>query len=243
MKIIPVIDVLNGIAVHGIQGERKQYKPLKSLLCRSFKPTEIAYAFELLGFDSLYLADLDAIMKNTVNYNIYQQITEKTSLNLMIDAGISNIKKTKKVLETGTSKIIIGSETLNSLDFVEKCVNAFGENKIVVSVDQKGGKLLGSSQTITSLDAVSFAKKIEDLGIRQIILLELDRVGTEDGTNFNLIRNVLEKTELNVIVGGGIRNLQEIRELSSLGVSGALVATALHNRKVAVEDLKSAGFL
>jgi phosphoribosylformimino-5-aminoimidazole carboxamide ribotide isomerase len=243
MKIIPVIDVLNSIAVHGVRGERKQYRPLKSLLFSSYKPTEIAYAFELLGFDSLYLADLDAIMKNAVNYNIYQQITEKTSLNLMIDAGISNIKKTQKVLETGPSTIIIGSETLNSLDFVEKCVNAFGENKIVVSVDQKGGKLLGTSNTITSLDAVSFAKKIEDLGIRQIILLELDRVGTENGTNLNLIKNVLETTDLKVIVGGGIRNLQEIQELSSLGVSGALVATVLHNGKVSVEDLKSAGLL
>ena len=70
MKIIPVIDVLNGIAVHGIQGERKQYKPLKSLLCRSFKPTEIAYAFELLGFDSLYLADLDAILGKSTNLEI-----------------------------------------------------------------------------------------------------------------------------------------------------------------------------
>ena len=243
MKIIPVIDVLNGIAVHGVRGERKQYKPLKSLLCSSYKPTEIAYTFELLGFDSLYLADLDAIMKNIVNYSIYQQITEKTSLNLMIDAGISNIKKTEKVLKTGTSRIIIGSETLKGLDFVEKCVNAFGENKIVVSVDQKGGKLLGKSQTITSLDAVSFAKKLEDLGIHQIILLELDRVGTENGTNLILIRNILEKTKLKVIVGGGIRNLQEIKELSSLGVSGALVATILHNGKVSVEDLKSEGFL
>ena len=243
MKIIPVIDVLDGIAVHGIRGERKQYKPLKSLLCRSFNPTEIAYAFELLGFDSLYLADLDAIIKNTVNYDIYHQIIEKTSFNLMIDAGISNIKRAQKILENGTSNIIIGSETLNSLDFVEKCVNTFGKNKIIVSIDQKGGKVLGKSQTITSLDTVSFAKKLEDLGVSQIIILELDRVGTENGSNLTPIRNILEKTELKVMVGGGIRNLQELQELSSFGVSGALIATVLHNGKVAVEDLKSAGFL
>lgn len=243
MKIIPVIDILNGIAVHGIRGERKQYKPLKSSLFRSSKPTEIAYTFELLGFNSLYLADLDAIMKNTINYDIYQQIKEKTSLNLMIDAGISNIKKAQKVLETGTSKIIIGTETLNSLDFIEKCVNTFGENKIIVSIDQKEGKVLSKSQTITSLDAVSFAKKLEDFGVRQTIFLDLDRVGTENGSNITPIRNIIEKTELKVIVGGGIRNLQELQELSSIGVSATLVATILHNGKVTVEDLKSAGFL
>jgi len=72
MKIIPVIDVLNGIAVHGVRGERKRYQPLKSLLCKSADPIEIASAFESLGFSSLYLADLDAILGKTANFNVYR---------------------------------------------------------------------------------------------------------------------------------------------------------------------------
>ena len=243
MKIIPVIDVLNGIAVHGIRGERKRYQPLKSLLCKSADPIEIASAFESLGFSSLYLADLDAILGKTANFNVYRQIMAKTSLDLMVDAGIADLANAKKVLETGVSKIVIGSETLNSLDFVSQAVRAFGDDTVVVSIDQKEGKLLSASEAIASMDAVSFAQKLASIGVRQILLLDLDRVGTEHGINLTVLRNILEKTGVEVLVGGGIRSLQELEDLRNLGFSGALVATVLHNGKLKVDDLKSANFL
>ena len=243
MKIIPVIDVLNAIAVHGIRGERKQYQPLKSSLCTSVSPIDIALTFESLGFDSLYLADLDSILGKSTNFNIFREIMTKTSLDLMVDAGIADINKAQQVLETGVSKIVVGSETLSSLDFVRQAVNAFGENKVVVSIDQKGGKVLSASEVIALMDAVSFAQKLASLGVRQIILLDLDRVGTEHGINLTALRNILEKTGVEFLVGGGIRSLQELEELRNLGVSGALVATVLHNGKVRVDELKSANFL
>jgi phosphoribosylformimino-5-aminoimidazole carboxamide ribotide isomerase len=147
------------------------------------------------------------------------------------------------VLETGVSKIVIGSETLKSLDFVSQAVGAFGEDKIVVSIDQKEGKLLSASEAIASMDAVSFAQQLAGVGVRQIIFLDLDRVGTEHGINLALISDILEKTGVEVLVGGGIKSLHELEELRSLDVSGALVATVLHNGKVTVDELKSAGFL
>ena len=90
---------------------------------------------------------------------------------------------------------------------------------------------------------MSFVKQLSDLGVRLFILLELDRVGTEYGTNFSLIKNIMEQTEVELMVGGGIHSLQELEQLRSLGVSGALVATVLHNGKLSIGELKSAGFL
>ena len=243
MKIIPVIDVLNGIAVHGIRGERKRYQPLKSLLCKSADPIEIASAFESLGFSSLYLADLDAILGKTADFSVYRQIMTETSLDLMVDAGVADIAKAREVMDTGVSKIVVGSETLRSLGFVSQAVSAFGEDKIVVSIDQKGGKVLSASDSIALMDTVSFAQKLASLGVRQIILLDLDRVGTEHGINRTVLRTLLEQTRVEVLVGGGIRSLQELEQLRTLEVSGALVATVLHNGKVTVDELKAAGFL
>ena len=243
MKIIPVIDVLNGIAVHGIQGDRKRYLPLKSLLCKSVNPLEIAFTYELLGFSSLYLADLDAIKGNLVNLNIFKQIMKKTNLDLMVDAGTSDLTQAEKVLETGVSKIVIGSETLKCVNVVREVVTAFGADKIVVSIDQKDGKLLSASGAISSIGTVSFAKQIAGLGVRQIILLDLGRVGTEQGTNLTQMKPILEMSGVEVLVGGGIKSLQELKNLRKLGVSGVLVATVLHNKKVTVNGLKTAGFL
>jgi phosphoribosylformimino-5-aminoimidazole carboxamide ribotide isomerase len=243
MKVIPVIDVLNGVAVHGVRGERERYQPLKSTLCRSANPLDIALTFESLGFSSLYLADLDAILGKSANFNIYRQIMTQPRLDLMVDAGIADITKAEEVLATEISKIVIGSETLGSLDFLGQAVKAFGEDKIVVSIDLKEGKVLSASEAIASMDAVSFAQELGKIGIDQIILLDLDRVGTEHGINLALLRSILEKTGVEVLVGGGIRSLQELEELRKLGVSGALVATILHNGKLEVDELKSASFL
>jgi phosphoribosylformimino-5-aminoimidazole carboxamide ribotide isomerase len=244
MKVIPVIDVLNGIAVHGIRGERKRYQPLKSVLCKSADhPLDIASAFASLGFSSLYLADLDAILKNSANFGIYRQIITHTGLDLMVDAGISDITKAEEVLAAGVSRIVVGSETLASLDFLGQAVKTFGANKVVVSMDLKEGKLLSASEAIATMDAVSFAQELKNMGVNQIIVLDLGRVGTEYGINLPLLRVILEMTRVEVLVGGGIRSLQELEQLRKLGVSGALVATILHNGKLEVDELKSAGFL
>ena len=103
--------------------------------------------------------------------------------------------------------------------------------------------MLSASEAIASMDAVSVAQKLVSLGVRQLILLDLDRVGTEHGINLVLLKTILEQTGVEVLVGGGIRSLQELQELRKLGISGALVATVLHNGKVTVDELKAAGFL
>lgn len=243
LKIIPVIDVLNGIAVHAVRGERRYYRPLRSVLCSSVEPLDMALTFESLGFDSLYLADLDAILGKSTNFALYQQIKTKTNLDLMADAGIAELTKAEKLLKTGVSKIVIGTETLLSLDFVNQAVEFFGENRVVVSIDLKRGKVMSVSENIKSMNPIPLAQTLEKIGVSQIILLDLDRVGTERGANVEVLKEVLKKTKAKVLVGGGIRSLQDLEELRNLGVSGALVATALHNGKLRVDELKSAGFL
>jgi phosphoribosylformimino-5-aminoimidazole carboxamide ribotide isomerase len=243
MKIIPVIDVLNGVAVHGVRGERERYQPLRSILCKSADPLDIALTFESLGFTDLYLADLDAILGKSANFNVYKQIMNETSLNLMVDAGISDVGKAEEVLNTKVSKIVVGSETLEGLDFLDQAIKSFGEDRIIVSIDLKKGKVMSVSETISSLDAVSFSQKLGKIGVNQIIILDLDRVGTEQGISLALIKNILNKDGVEVLVGGGLRSLRELEELRDLGVSGALVATILHNGKLQVDELKSANFL
>ena len=238
-----MIDVLNGIAVHAIRGERNKYQPLRSILCKSSDPLDIAVTFKALGFKSLYLADLDSIKGKSPNLYIYNQIVAKTSLELIVDAGIADIAKAKKVEETGVEKIIIGTETLGDLDFLSQAVEAFREDKIIVSIDLKKGKIVSLSNAIKSMDVSSFAQKLADIGISQIILLDLSRVGTEHGTNSIVLEKILEKTSPDLFIGGGVKGIKELEKLRQLGVSGALIATVLHNGKLKVDELKANGFL
>ncbi len=204
---------------------------------------DIALTFESLGFNSLYLADLDAILGMSTNFALYQQIEKRTNLDFMVDAGLAEITRAEKLLKAGVSKIVIGTETLRSLDFVNKAVGMFGGNHVVVSIDLRGGEVMSVSEKIKVMNAVVLAQAFEEVGVSHIILLDLDRVGTEHGANVEVLKEVLKKTKVEVLVGGGIRDLQDLEEIKNLGVSGALVATALHNGKLKVDELKSAGFL
>jgi len=243
MKVIPVIDVLNNVAVHGKRGERNKYKPLKSSLFEFTDPVKIASFFESMGFTNLYLADLDSILGKSINLNLFKQIAQTTHLDFMVDSATSDLSSAKEVLDANVPKVVIGSETLDRLDFVKQVVDMFGENKIIVSIDQKGGKLLSKSSAISSMDVFSFLNKLEKLGITQIILLDLGRVGTLYGIDMQFIQKIVENTELDVIVGGGIRSFTELEVLNKIGVTGALVATALHNETLNFNKLKTAGFL
>lgn len=243
MKVIPVIDVLNGIAVHAVGGERGRYLPLSSVLCSSVEPVDVAKTFERLGFGSLYLADIDAILGKSTNFALYRQIRTKTNLEFMVDAGVFDIAKAEKLLRSGVSKVVIGTETLRDVAFISQAVKILGENRVVVSVDMKEGRVISLLESVKSMSPVLLVQTLEKRGVNQIILLDLGRVGTRLGVEVELVKTVLEKTRLRVLVGGGIRDLKDLEELANLGVFGVLVATALHKGKLKVEELKSAGFL
>ena len=112
MKIIPVIDVLGGVAVHAVRGRRKEYQPLESVLCASTKPADVATALRAIGFGELYLADLDAIAGEQPNFSLFKKVADKSGLDLMVDAGITSIEAAKEVLKSHVPKVIIGTETL-----------------------------------------------------------------------------------------------------------------------------------
>lgn len=243
MKIIPVLDILNGVAVQAIRGEREKYLPVRSVLCESASPLDMAMAFESFGFNELYLADLDAILGRYVNLILYKQIKTETSLNLMVDAGVTDLKKARKVLKSGVSRIIIGTETLDNLDFVKRAIRFFGEDQVIISLDLKEGKVISKSEAIRSMDPTLLVKMLEEMGATRMIILDLARVGTGQGVNLRVVKKILQEAKVEVLTGGGISSIKDLEELRDVGVSGALLATALHTGKITAKELKSTGFL
>jgi len=243
LKIIPVIDVLGGIAVHAIRGRRKEYQPLKSVLCDSADPVDVAASLKALGFGNLYVADLDAITGGQPDFSLFKRIADKTGLNLMIDAGITSLERAEKVLKNDVSQVIIGTETLSRTSFVAEAVESFGSEKIVVSLDLMGDRILSGFKLGMLANPMRFLQKLEKGGVSQIIVLDLAKVGSGEGVNIDFLREVLGKIKARVIVGGGVRDVKDLAELKYLNVFGVLVATALHIGKISSEGLKQAGLL
>jgi phosphoribosylformimino-5-aminoimidazole carboxamide ribotide isomerase len=238
LKIIPVIDLLNGVVVHAVRGRRKEYQPLKSLLCDSADPVVVASAFKNCGFEELYVADLDAIMGKGGNFSVLEGIAEKTGLRLMVDAGISDLNQARHLFQRKVSKIIIGTETLPNLGFVKQAVDSFGSDKVVVSLDLNAGKVFSKSESLQSMSTLELACKLEVVGVAELIVLDLARVGSGEGVDFSFLKELLGSLRMRLLVGGGIRDLKDLKILRSLGVHGVLLATSLHSGAVSIKELQ-----
>jgi len=243
MKVIPVIDVLNGKVVHAVRGKRSDYQPLQSVLCDSVDPLEVAEAFKKLDFDELYVADLDAIIDCSTSFQVLKSIADETGLKLMVDAGVTSMERAQSLLESGVSKLVIGTETLQNESFVEEAVRVFGGDRVIVSLDLKGDKVLVRPGFDGSADPIFLLRDFEEMGVSQVVVLDLTRVGSGEGVNVDFLKKVLRSLRMDVYVGGGVRNMADLIELKSVGVSGVLVATSLHSGKISVEELRRTGLL
>ena len=245
MKIIPVIDIKNGIAVAAKKGERDRYKPLDSVICKSACPVKLAESYKNLGFSMIYAADLDGILYSKPNIEILKKISG--IIPLAADTGARCREDVLLLKNLKNTKIVIGTETLPAIEFLHD-LNESGDlnfNNFILSIDIKDEKLLNN----LDLDLLEFIEKLEKelvknkIKTRDIIAIDLSQVGTSKGPNLVLCKKLKEKlNNKKIIYGGGVRNISDIRELKDAGVYGVLIGTALHSGKITVDDLKSQGF-
>lgn len=229
MRIIPVLDVLKGIVVHAKGGEREKYAPVESVLSSSPDPIDIIDAFETsFNFGEVYIADLDAIQVGFPNTSLLRNIKKETEMKIMVDAGIDSVPKAKSILETGVSKIVVGSETLRKLSDLRDILKEVGRDRVIASIDVKKNRVLSKCGKLNKKNPKAVASIFEYMRVRELILLDLDRVGGKLGYNSSLVRGILTEVQVPVIIGGGIGGVKDILELKKLGVSGVLLATALH---------------
>jgi phosphoribosylformimino-5-aminoimidazole carboxamide ribotide isomerase len=243
LKVIPVIDILNSKVVHAVRGKRNEYQPLQSILCKSVEPLEVAQAFRNLGFSELYVADLDAIIDCSTDFQVLKNIVDATGLKLMVDAGVTSIERAQKLLDSGVSKLIVGTETLQTKRFVSEAVDLFGGNRVVVSLDLRGSKILVKLGFDGCTDPLCLLREFRAMGVSEVIVLDLTRVGSGEGVNVDFLKRVIAEVGVDVYVGGGVRGIEDLVELKNLGVKGALVATALHTGKITIDELKNNGLL
>ncbi len=241
LKIIPVLDILEGVAVHAIRGRRKEYKHLRSTLVSSADPLEVACAFKNLGFNELYVADLDAISGKKPSMTVVKRIADETGLRLMVDAGVADLPTAEELLTNHVSKVIIGTETLPTIRFVGKAIESFAKDRVVVSLDLKDGQVLSKPELGKFRNPADILRVLQEMGLEQVIILDLSRVGSDEGVNMPLLKEILSKFKLKVFVGGGVRDLKDLLELKKMGVFGVLLATALHSGRIRLEEARGAG--
>ncbi|WP_292885667.1 HisA/HisF family protein [Methanobrevibacter sp. UBA212] len=228
IKKIPVIDLKQHQAVSGKSGMRDTYQPLNTVFAHSSNPVEIAQGLKLNGADEMYIADLDLIESRGHNINDVKMVN--TIIPVMFDGGVKNCESFEFFLDYAF-KVIVPTETLESIDEMEKIFEKYPKERIVVSIDTKNGELLSKHLDMTLSELKEILIKLNP---NEIILLDITGVGTEKGYNKKLLDEFGELKDKLIIAGG--LNKDSLAELESWGIKKVLIGTSLHSGDVKILD-------
>jgi phosphoribosylformimino-5-aminoimidazole carboxamide ribotide isomerase len=231
MQVIPVIDLMQGQVVHARKGMREHYQPIQSSLCKGSDAMDIVAALlYVFPFDSLYIADLDAIQNNGNNFNLINKLHNKfPRLSLWVDAGIADTPSYLAWQARHLGRAVLGTETLRDESLL--ATNPSTNNTPVLSLDFHGGQFRGPPALL--LNPAHWPQ--------DVIAMTLNRVGSDNGPDFAQLTNLLhlastQSPAKKIYAAGGVRHVADLRQLRDMGVTGVLVASAIHNGQLGRDE-------
>lgn len=243
--IVPVIDLKDGRVVRAQGGDRSRYAPWHSPLQPDADPETLARVLrESWGFRQLYVADLDAIKTGRAAIPTLSRMLDPAS-HVWIDAGLRTAADAAALASLGPLSIVAATETLAGPDELARLVATHGPGRVVLSLDLRQGRaIVAHASGWPSTEIPAILASAQAAGVRRILVLNLDRVGTGHGagTTHRLARLSSTAPELEWNLGGGISTRQEVQTLLELNFAHILIATALHEGTLGLEDPHDAGF-
>ncbi len=229
MRCIFVVDIFNGTVVHAVRGEREHYEPIDrySKVVTTSDPKEVIRAVKP---NEVYIADLNQIMGKGENLEDIGAISRLART--MADIGVSSLSGLDYLPERVTP--VLGTETA-SLGLMKE---AAMQREIIVSLDMKSRKVLSRDTELAASSPRDVLRRLNGFPLAGVILLELDRVGTSLGLDSEFLEKAISISDHGLILGGGVKDVKDLRELERLGFRGALVATAVHNGSIPLEMLR-----
>lgn len=235
VRLVPVLDLMGGVVVHGRSGRRDEYRPLVTPWAADAEPLSVARGLTAAyGFREFYVADLDAIIDGRPNAEIWRSL-RRDGYRLFVDAGVAEPAAARAVTGTGAVPIV-GLESCPSPVALRSIVEATEGGNVVFSLDLVAGKPKTTSPA-WPVDPHELARDVMGTGVRRLIVLDLAGVGMSEGVrHLDLLVSLRsEFPDCELITGGGVRGPADLEELASAGVAAVLVASALHNGRLPPE--------
>jgi phosphoribosylformimino-5-aminoimidazole carboxamide ribotide isomerase len=230
VDVIPVIDLKAGQVVHAQRGHRDSYQPVQSHICRGSEPLDVvAGILAVFPFRMMYIADLDAIQGYGDNIAVIRSIRQTfSSLRLWVDNGLNHPMTCRDWLSQDLGDLVLGSEVQRNARILGTLAADEFRRRVILSLDYKDGRFLGPTSLLAA----------QSEWPDRIIVMTLSRVGSAGGPDLDLLRRWRrEAPTKQVFAAGGVRGGEDLLELANGGISGVLVATALHEQRIASAEI------
>ena len=233
MKIFPAIDIKDKKCVRLVKGDfdnKTEYE---------ISPVEQAGKYKDHGFKNLHIVDLDgALIGETVNLDIIQDIVGKFDLKVEIGGGIRDLESIQKYTDAGAEKVILGSAAIKDKNFLKEACKKF-PNKIALGLDAKDGLLSVSGWKENSNQlTLDYLKEVNDYGVSRLIFTDIDRDGMKQSPNFEETSKVAEISNCSVVISGGVSSINDVKKAKNLkNVEGIIVGKAIYDGDIKLAEL------
>ncbi|GAB1402141.1 imidazole glycerol phosphate synthase subunit HisF [Elusimicrobiota bacterium] len=235
IRVIPCLDVNAGRVVKGTN-----FIDLRD----AGDPVEIAKRYNKEGADELVFLDITASSdKRDITFEVVRQTAEQVFIPLTVGGGIRTVDDMRKLLKAGADKISINTSAVENPQLISSGSKKFGSQCIVVAIDAKrDGKSWSvythGGRTKKNLDVIEWAKIVVKLGAGEILLTSMDRDGTKDGYDLELMQKVTNAVNVPVIASGGAGKKEHFVDVCNKGASAVLAASLFHFKELSISDLK-----
>lgn len=239
-RVIPCLDVDRGRVVKGTN-----FVDLRD----AGDPVEIAARYEVEGADELVFLDITASHEGRdIMLDVVRRTAEQVFMPLTVGGGVRTLEDIRALLNAGCDKVSINSAACRQPEFVERAARRFGSQCIVVNIDPKRVNYHGhivwevhihGGRKPTGLEAVAWAKRVEELGAGEIVLTSMDCDGTQDGYDLEIIAAVSRAVSIPVVASGGAGRPEHLAEAITIGhADAALAASIFHFGKYTIRETK-----
>lgn len=234
-RIIPCLDVKDARVVKGVNFDN---------LIDGGDPTAQAQYYYNEGADELCFLDIAATTENrSTMFSMVEKIADKCFIPFTVGGGVNKIEDFSTLLKCGADKVSINSAAQKNPELITQAANKFGAQAVVVAIDAKfNGKFYEvfthGGKNSTNLDAVKWAIEAQSRGAGEILLTSINRDGTQNGYDLDLIKAVTSKLSIPVIASGGVGNLEHLKDGLNAGASAVLAASIFHFRHYSIAQAK-----
>jgi cyclase len=235
-RVIPCLDVTAGRVVKGVN-----FVSLRD----AGDPVEIAARYDEQGADELTFLDITASSdERDIILNVIEAVASKVFIPLTVGGGVRKVEDVRRLLNAGAAKVSINTAAVQNPELVREASGVVGCQCIVVAID---AKKKGSSWEVfthggrkpTGLDAVQWAKRMEEAGAGEILLTSMDRDGTQEGFDLGLTHAVSKSVGIPVIASGGVGSVKDFADgVTAGGADAVLAASVFHFGSLTVRQVK-----
>jgi cyclase len=240
-RIIPCLDVDNGRVVKGVK-----FVDIKD----AGNPVEIAKRYNDQGADEITFLDITASSgKRKTILHVVEEVASQVFIPLTVGGGISSVQDIRSLLNSGADKITINTAAINDPDLISEASSAVGNQCIVVAIDAK--RKIDSLNNIcweiythggrnaTGIDAIKWASNMELRGAGELLVTSMDKDGTKQGFDLELMKAINDKVNIPIIASGGVGTLEDLYDGIVIGEADAVLAASIfHFGTYTVQDVK-----